>query len=155
MCVCCARAGWGLGGGVPNTDFTMLGHCREKELCTCSFFGLFSVQTFCLREAVTYPRIHEFTEFTILKLYVYVQRHYAPGVSAQIQSVFLRQELRRRGPRATAARGPITSPQSADACQLEALGCPPRSSRGRDRTRAHGAARGSARRRRSTGRPAG
>lgn len=69
-----------------SLGFTMLWSLQEKEL-----FGLFSLQTFCLREAVIYPQIHGYNS----KALCVCSAATAPGVSAQIQSFPLRQGLSR------------------------------------------------------------
>lgn len=74
---------------------------RALFFLSLSLFRLFSLRTFCLREAVT-SRIHGHSSEAVC---VHSAASAAPGASAQIRSFSLRQGLRRRGPGGTAARG--------------------------------------------------
>lgn len=91
----------------------MLWSLQKKGKALLSFFGLFSLQAFCLREAVFPPRIYGLNSEAMR---VCSAAPTAPGVSAQIQSISFSQGLSR--PRSNHSR-----PKAPKACQPEALGC--------------------------------
>ena len=130
-----------------NIAFTTLWSLQEEDraLFSLSHFGLLSLQTFSLHEAVT-SRIHGHNSEAMCVSSVTPT---APGVSAQIRSFSLRQGG--AGVPESAARGPTVSPKRRCMPARSTWLSLSRSPRGRDRTRAHAAARGSGRRRRSKG----
>lgn len=140
-----------MGRRVPQQSFHHVSVTAGKStLFYLSLSGLFSPQTFSLREAVTSPGIHGQNSEA---MWVCSAPPTAPGVSAPVRSF----PLGRKSagvPESRPCAAPPQLPQNADACHPEALGCRFRGARG---ARAHGAARRSERRRRgseSTGRAA-